>query len=467
MNAQEKSAQLTSLRAALEQKPEGFSGMSARERLALLFDEGSFVEVGAFVRQRPSEFGTTDGAAEGVVTGYGAVNGVLVFAFAQDPSVLRGSVSEMHAAKIVSILQMARKAGAPVVSFLDSCGLRLKEGIDALTGYGKVLSLCSEIRGELLHICVLSGVCSGALSFIPAFADYVIALEGAELFLSSPDVLPAGSSSDGWKALVSAVCSDDAAAAGQVRQFLNAFRGSDGTDDDVNRLTPELETVLSVSGYDVNSVVACLADNGVLLPFLPEFAPNLVTGLICLDGLPVGVVANQPAVKDGSLDGDAARKAGRFLDFCDRFAIPVLSLVDTEGFSPDGGADISACGELLAAYTRAETVKITLITGRAYGAGYLTMGSKSTGADVVLALPTAQIASLPARTGAVFLGQQDLANASSPVEKREELIASYAETLASPVQAAARGEVDDIIAFATARQLLISSLNLFLQDGEC
>ena len=471
MNAQEKSARVEALRAEIERKPAG-AGMTARERLALLFDEGSFVEVGAFVRQRPTEFGAS-ADPEGVVTGYGAVDGALVFAFAQDPAVNKGAISEMHARKIETIIHMALKAEAPIVSFLDSCGLRLAEGIDALAGYGTILSLCSEIQGIIPHVCVVSGVCAGAMSFLPAFADYTVMLKNAELFLSAPSVVQArfgaktGDATAAYETgLASLICDSDADAVDAVKDFFTAFGGVEPADD-VNRLTPEIAELISADGYDVAKVAETVADCGDVVEFMGGYAKNMFTALIHLDGTPCGVIANNPAYDNGDLNAAACDKAAKFVEFCDNYDIPVITLVDTDGFAVEVGADISESARLLSAYASSDGVKITLITGRAYGAGYLSMGAKHTGADVVLAYPTASIAALPADTGAVFLGEGKIASSEHPAETREALIASYGETLASPMQAAQRGYVDDIVDIASTRQLLISSLNLFLQEGDC
>lgn len=470
MKAQEKSAQIQALRAEIEGASQ-LGSPSARERLELLFDEGTFVEVGAFVRQRPTEYGPS-AQPEAVVTGYGAVDGVLVFAFAQDPVIDKGAISEMHAQKIKTIVEMALKADAPLVSFLDSCGMRLAEGIDALSGYGEILSLCSEIQGVIPHVCVVNGVCAGALSFLPAFADYTIMLKSAELFLSAPSVVQArfgektGDAQSAYDSgLASRICDTDEEAVSAVRDFFTAFGALEPTDD-VNRLTGEIADIISAEGYDVLSVISQIVDNGAFVEFSGGYAENIVTGLAHLDGTPCGFIANQPAVSKGDLDSKACDKAAKFIEFCDNYDIPVITLVDTDGFAVEVGANISESARLLAAYADSDGVKITLITGRAYGAGYLTMGAKHTGADVVFAYPTAQIAALPADTGAVFLGEKKISSAQDPALTRADLIAEYAETMASPLQAAQRGYVDDIIDIATTRQLLISSLNVFLQEGD-
>jgi len=367
---------------------------------------------------------------------------------------------------------MAMKADAPLVSFLDSCGMRLSEGIDALAGYGEILSLCSEVQGVVPHVCVVSGVCAGAMSFLPAFADYTVIRKNAELFLSAPSVVQArfgaktGDAASAYESgLASVICDTDEDAVAAVKAFFEAF-GAVESGDDVNRLTPEIAQIMSGEDYDVKQVISQIADDGILLELSGGYAKNMVTGLIHLDGTPCGVIANNPAESDGDLNAAACDKASKFIEFCDNYDIPVITLVDTNGFAVEVGANISESARLVAAYADSDAVKITLITGRAYGAGYLSMGAKHTGADVVLAYPTACIAALPADTGAVFLGDKQIASSENPSATRAELIASYGETLASPLQAARRGYVDDIVDVATTRQLLISSLNVFLQEGD-
>ena len=265
--------------------------------------------------------------------------------------------------------------------------------------------------------------------------------------------------------MVSQICEDDAAAVAAVKEFFNAFSPAQ-TDDDINRLTPQIGTLLSQDGYDVRKIIAAFADDGKLTELSAGGAQNMVTALIHLDGVACGVVANQPAVNGGALDAAACVKAAKMIEFCDSYGLPVITLTDTPGFDAEHAGDLADCAALVSAYTSSDTVKLTLITGRAFGAGYLSMGAKHTGADVVLAYPTAQIAPLPADTGAVFLGAQQVAQADEPAEKRKELIARYADTFADPLPAARRGYVDDIVEYATTRQLLISSLNLFLEGEE-
>ena len=460
MDLKDRTDSIRSLRASIE----GTNESAARKRISLLFDEGTFVEIGAFVKQRPTELGAVDAAAEGVVTGYGAVNGVLVFAFSQDVSVLKGAVSEMNAEKICNIAEMARKAHAPLVCMLDSCGVRLQEGMDALAGYGSILAKLNSMAGETVLISAVFGTCAGALSFIPAMSDYSVITENAELFLSSPDVVKArfgnenaGTAQNAYEnGTVSAICASDKDAVEKIKEFISFTCDVYVTEDDINRLTPEIADIISKEGYDICEVIASIADDGKSLELNPGYATNIVTALINIDCSPVGVVAN-----NGALTSSAAEKATGFVAFCDNCSIPVLTLVDTDGFECDSKENILNSSLLVTAYMNAEVPKVTLIIGKAYGAGYISMCSKQTGADIVYAYPCAEIAALPAETGAVFMCAQEIIQTEGdPVDGRNAVIEKYRQTIASPLEAAKRGHVDDIIDIETTRQLIASSFGM-------
>ncbi len=472
MDVQGRTAELLKQRAAIEGAPDKMS--AARKRMQLLFDEGTFVETGAFVKQRPTELNGVDAEAEGVVTGYGAVNGMLVFAFSQDVSVLKGSISEMNSKKICDIAAMALKAKAPIVSMLDSCGIRLHEGVDALSGYGRILSAFNEVSGECAHASIVFGTASGPLSFLSGMADYSVIVNGAELFMSSPDVIKArfndkeaGTAEKAFaNGTVSEICENDEAAVAAVKVFLATMCDVPVTADDANRLVPEIETILSADTYDVKSVIAAIADDGRMLEFYKGFAKNIVTGVINLDCMTVGVVANQNCENGGALTSDAAKKAAKFISLCEDFGLPVLTLVDTDGFVPDANENIEDASALSLTYINASIPKITLIMGKAYGSGYISMCSKETGADLVYAYPTAEVAALPAETGAVFMCAQELVQTSGdPIKERDALIEKYRTTIASVYESAKRGYVDDIIEICTTRQLLISGFDM-LADKE-
>jgi acetyl-CoA carboxylase carboxyltransferase component len=463
MDVQGKTDKLFALRDSIEAK----SKSGARKRLEALFDEGSFVETAAFVKQRPTEYGF-EAEDEGVVTGYGSVNGLLVYAFAQEPSVMKGSVSEMHAKKILDLLELAYKAEAPVVSMIDSCGLRVGEGVDALQGYGDIISAFTRISGICPHVSIVFGTCSGAFSFIPAVADYTVMMEKAELFLSAPVVVKAkfgdltqGTAEKAYaNGTVSEIVATEEEAIYGAKCFLDAIEDEEPVDD-VNRLLPELNTILADDNYDVRQVIEAIADEGNVLYFADGSAKNAVAAIIKLDGRSVGVCANQPAEDNGALDSAAAKKLSKFIAFCDNYDLPILTLVDTEGFKPDASESIEDAASLVTAYAHAGVPMVTVALHKAYGSGYVSMCPKSAGADVYYAFTTAEIAPLPPEVGGVFFADEAVKNSDDPIKARAEAIEKYKDITASPLEAAKRGYIDDIIEPATARQLIISAFNMF------
>ncbi len=470
MDVKNKTAALKKLRTSIEA-----DSSPARKRLEMLFDEGTFVEIGAFVKQRPSEFGKTEAAAEGVVTGYGSVAGTLVFAFAQDPSVLKGSISEMNAKKICNIAEMAVKANAPIVSMIDTCGIRLLEGMDALSGYGKILKKFNKVAGAVFHVSIVFGTSAGAMSFIPATADYTIMMKDAEMFLSSPDVVrarfndsKAGTAESAFKnGTVSKICATEKDAVEACKDFLNTVCVPAEATDDINRLVPEISKIIAKDKYDVLALIKAIADNGKVFEIYPGAAENIVTAIIRMGAMTVGVVANQPKSENGRMTSAAAKKAAKFIDFCDFAGISILNIVDTDGYEPLPDENLEDAAILPLSYINASVPKVTLIVGKAYGAGYISMCSKTSGADIVLAYPTAQIACLPAETGAVFMSAQTIVQTkANPVEERDALIAQYRDTIASPYEAAKHGYVDDIIEIQTTRQLLISTFDMLSEKDD-
>ncbi len=470
MDIQAKVDELSSLKTEIE----SVNGSNpARKRLAMLFDEGTFVEVGAFVKQRPTEFYPTSVSAEGVITGYGSVQGKLVFAFAQDSSVLKGSISQMHAEKIVKIVKMAQKAGAPIVSMIDCNGLRLHEGVDALDGYGKILAAFSKLGDNCIHISAVFGTSAGALSFLPAMADYAVSMKKAEIFLSSPAVVvsrlgdsESGTADKAYKdGILSAVADKEEDVCAYIKNYIDVICDVSSSDDDMNRLTPEIVEIMANAQYDARDIIRTIADDGILLEIRPGQAPSFVTAFISLNGQTVGVVANNPSIEDGALNAAAAVKGSKFIRFCDRYDIPVLSIVDTDGFCAEKNENIENCGQLLSSFVCASIPKVSLAIGRAYGAGYLSMCSSATGADVSYAYPCAQIAALPADTGAIFLGDQKVAQSSDPGQERQKLIEDYRQILSSPYEAAKRGYIDDVIDPVTTRQLLITAFDMLAEKS--
>ena len=472
MDVHSKITELINKREEIEQASVSLdsNNLSARERLKNLFDDGTFVEIGAFVKQKPTEFHQTAAAAEGVITGYGAVHGKLVFAFAQDSSVLKGSISEMHSKKIVNLVNLAIKAGAPIVSFIDSCGLRLYEGIDALAGYGEILKVFNKAMGKIIHICAVVGTSAGALSFLPAMSDYSVMLDKAEVFLSPPSVVlsklgdaKTGTAEKAYKdGIVSKIVYTEQQVLDTIIEFIDFVCDIPVLNDDINRNTSEIEETLSNDDYDVKDIIKSIADEGKMIEMYGGQAKNIVTALISLNCSTVGVIASQNKDFKGCLTAEASKKACKFIGFLDRFSIPVVSLVDTQGFLPEKDENIEDCALIMSGFIRSEIPKISIVLGKAYGAGYLSMCSKVTGADIAYALPTAQIACLPADTGAVFINDLKIAQAQNPQEERKNLINEYKNTLASPYEAAKRGYIDDIIEPSTVRQLIISSLEMLM-----
>ena len=453
---------------AIREKAESVSESTALNRLESFFDEDSFFETEVFVRQRPTESGFV-AEAEGVVTGYGSVDGLLCYAFAQDPSVMGGSISEMHAKKICDLIELAAKAEAPIVSFIDCGGIRAGEGMDALQGYASVIAAFTRVAGICPHISVVCGNCTGAFSFVPAIADYTVMLKNASLFLTSPLVAKAvtgkessGTANDGFASgYVSKVCETEDECFESVRAFLSVIQDEEESDD-VNRLLPELNSVLINDNYDVKEVIEAVADNGNVIYVSDGNAQNVVTALIKVGGMAIGVCANQPSVKNGALDSAAAKKLSKFIDFCDSYDLPILTFADTEGFAPDSAENIEDCATLVSAYSNADVPMVTVAIHKAFGSGYVSMCPKSAGADVYLAFTTAEIAPLTPEVGGLLFADGVFDGAPDPVAARNSAIEKYREVASSPLEAAKRGYVDDIIEPMTVRQLIISSFNMFM-----
>ncbi len=439
------------------------SKYTARERLAALFDENSFVETNAFVK-------CANGAAdEAVVTGYGAVAGRLVFAFAQDPVVDGGAMSEKAAKKICAVVDMAVENQAPVVAVLDSNGGRVTEGVALLNAYGTVLCALTKASGSVPVIAAVAGTCAGVSTLIAKTADFVVmSAEKGEMFINSPAVLKATGTKvpenvgtadfaleNGYTSIVAA---NEGELFAKVRQLINYLPQNylDGTDvaiasDDAERVDYAL-----LDNSDTRSVLNSIADFGSILELSASYATEITTAFIRLNGAVVGAVANTGA----SITSASAKKAAKFISFCDAYSIPVLTLVDTDSFEfgVESGCAVSNYTALSAAYASATTAKVTLITGKAYGSAYIAMGSKSLGADIVYALPTAQISVMEPSAAATFLMEEKLADSKNPIEDRAKLIAEYTAEFASPYKAAFEGLVDNVISPESTRAYIVSAV---------
>ncbi|MDD4565244.1 MAG: acyl-CoA carboxylase subunit beta [Eubacteriales bacterium] len=464
--------------------------LTARERLDLLFDEGSFVEIDVFVSHRCNNFDMADKKApgDGVVTGYGTVDGRVVFAFAQDFTVFGGSLGEYHAEKIVKVQNMALKMGAPIVGLNDSGGARIQEGVNSLSGFGKIFYNNTISSGVIPQISVIMGPCAGGAVYSPAITDFIFMVDKtSQMFITGPQVIKAVVGEDvsaeelgGAKThnSISGVAhfmgGDDKETLAEVRELLSYLPSNNletaplyCTGDDVNRLIPEFNEILPDNPnrpYDMYEIIAKIADNGSFFDVMRHYAKNIITCFIRINGQTVGVIANQPMVSAGCLDIDASDKAARFIRRCDAFNIPLLTLVDVPGFLPgteqEYGGIIRHGAKMLYAYCEATVPKVTMILRKAYGGAYIGMCNKELGADIVIAWPSAQIAVMGAEGAANIVFKNEIMEADNPTEKRREMVAEYEDKFNNPYRAAEMGYVDDVIEPATSRQRISSALDM-------
>lgn len=464
--------------------------LTARERVDLLFDENTFVEIDPFVVHRCHNFDMagTQIDGDGVVTGYGNVNGRLVFAFAQDFTVLGGSLGEYHANKIVKVQEMALKMGAPIVGLNDSGGARIQEGVTALSGYAKIFYNNTIASGVIPQISVIMGPCAGGAVYSPAITDYIFMVDKtSQMFITGPQVIKTVTGEDvsaeelGGAMTHNAISGnahfiskDDRAALEDVRELIGYMPSNNmetapayACDDDINRLVPEFNEIIPENPnkpYDMYDIIKGLADNGVLFDVAPHFAKNMITCYIRLDGQTVGVIANQPKFLAGCLDINASDKAARFIRRCDAFNIPLLTIEDVPGFLPgtdqEYGGIIRHGAKMLYAYSEATVPKVTLILRKAYGGAYIGMCNKELGADAVMAWPSAEIAVMGPEGAANIVFKNDIKNAEDPVSKRQEKIEEYKDQFANPYRAAELGYVDDVIEPAISRKRIIGAFDM-------
>ncbi len=469
---------------------------TARERLAKLFDEGSFQEIGMFVEHRCTNFDMEDRAApsDGVVTGYGTVNGRVVYASAQDFTVMGGSLGEMHALKIANIQELAQRAGSPVICINDSGGARIQEGIDALAGYGRIFYNNTRASGVIPQISVIMGPCAGGAVYSPALTDFIFMVKGtSQMFITGPQVIKAVTGEEvkaealGGAATHNSIsgCAHFAADAEddcirQIKELLSylpqncreqapevVVKGEQGLRDEMlNTIIPDNPN----KTFDMLDVVRCMADDGHILEVQKDYARNMITAFIRMEGKSVGVIANQPSVMAGCLDINASDKASRFIRTCDCFNIPLLTLEDVPGFLPgtnqEYGGIIRHGAKMLYAYSEASVPKVTVITRKAYGGAYIGMCSKHLGADMVFAWPTAEVAVMGASGAANIIFSKEIKEARDPAAVRQGKIAEYEQTTMNPYVAAARGYVDDVIIPAETRGRVIRAFGALAQKEE-
>jgi propionyl-CoA carboxylase beta chain len=464
--------------------------LTARERLELLLDPGSFVELDAFVTNR-SAGNDAEGPhylGDGVVTGHGAIDGRPVFVFSQDFTVFGGSLSEAYAGKICKIMDLAMSVGAPVIGLNDSGGARIQEGVASLGGYADIFLRNVLASGVIPQISVILGPCAGGAVYSPAMTDHIVMVEGTSyMFVTGPNVVKAVTHEDvdaerlggahthttiSGVAHLAAV--DEAESLDLARRLLSHLPQNNletptprPTDDPSERADPELDAIVPddpMKPYDMRSVIDRIIDDGAFLELQPGWAPNIIVGYAHLGGRSVGVVAQQPTVLAGALDIDASMKAARFVRTCDCFNIPLVTLVDVPGFLPgvaqeDGGI-IKHGAKLLYAYCEATVPKLTVITRKAYGGAYDVMSSKHIRGDMNFAWPTAEIAVMGAEGAVNVIYKDAIAAADDPAAERARLVAEYEAQFANPYVAASHGYVDDVILPSETRARLIAALDV-------
>ncbi|MGY1804680.1 acyl-CoA carboxylase subunit beta [Blastococcus sp. SYSU D00922] len=471
--------------------------MTARERIEALLDPGSFTEFDEFARHRSTNFGMESKRpfGDGVVTGYGTVDGRPVAIFSQDVTVFGGSLGEVYGEKIVKILDFAMKNGCPIIGINEGGGARIQEGVVSLGLYGEIFQRNVHASGVIPQISLVMGPAAGGHVYSPALTDFIVMVDKtSQMFITGPDVVKTvtgedvtleelgGARTHNTKSGVAHYLGEDEADALDYVKALLSYLPSNNLDPLPALDVPPVETVLpdaltdedleldtfipdsANTPYDMHTVIEHVVDDGEFLEVQPLFAPNILIGFGRVEGRPVGIVANQPTQFAGTLDIDASEKAARFVRTCDAFNIPVLTFVDVPGFLPGTSQEwegiIRRGAKLIYAYAEATVPKVTVITRKAYGGAYDVMGSKHLGADVNLAWPSAQIAVVGAQGAVGILYRKELAAADDPDARRAELIAEYEDTLANPYIAADRGYVDAVIAPSTTRVQVTKALRV-------
>lgn len=464
--------------------------LTARERINVLFDDGTFVEVDAFMKGS----GEVEAQGEGVITGYGLIDGKLVYAYSQDYSVLAGSIGEVHSKKIVRVQEMALKMGAPIVGLKDSGGARIQEGINALAGYANIIRQNTLASGVIPQIIGIMGSSVGGDVYTPALSDFVFMVDKtSQMFVTGPKLIQTVTGEDvtveeiggamahnSKSGAAHFIANTDVECIDGIRDLIsllpsNNMEGSpiQQSNDDVNRTIPEFENIIpesTVDNYEMKEIVKTISDESYFYEVQRYYAENIITGFVKINGQTVGVVANQPNVLNGSLDIKSSHKGARFVRFCDSFSIPLLTLVDVPGFLPgvdqELGGLIRDGGKLLYAYAEATVPKVTLVVRKAYGVGYVTMCSKNLGADMVFAWPNAQIAVMRPEGAANILFKEDIAEADDPKSLRNQKVEEYLNEFATPYKAAEMGYVDDVIEPSATRPRVVDAFNMLMSKRD-
>jgi acetyl-CoA carboxylase carboxyltransferase component len=470
--------------------------LTARERIEQLLDPATFQEIGMFVTHRASGLGMEKSHpyTDGVVTGWGKVDGRLVYIFAQDFTIMGGSVGEAHGIKIANLLDLARQNGAPIIGLNDSGGARIQEGVESLAGYGQIFYRNVQSSGVVPQISVILGPCAGGAVYSPAITDFVFMVEKtAHMFITGPEVVKAVTHQEvsfdqlGGAAIHSEqsgvahfTAPDEETLLSNVRWLLSFLPANNLTPpphqpsrDDPQRPLPELSQMVPIDPqqpYDVRSVIETLVDSGEFMEVQSEYAANLVIGFARMDGYPVGIVANQPLHLAGVLDINSSDKGVRFIRFCDAFHLPLVTLVDTPGFLPgtdqEYGGVIRHGAKLAYAYSEATVAKVTLILRKAYGGAYIVMGSKHLGGDYNLAWASAEIAVMGPEGAVSIVFSKDISAAENPAAERDRLIKDYRGEFATPLIAASRGYLDDVIEPTESRFRVIRALEVLREKRQ-
>ena len=469
--------------------------MLARERIEYLLDPGSFHELDLLARHRAHAAGLEERPyTDGVITGWGTVEGRKVFVFSQDFTVFGGALGEVFAEKIHKLMDLALKVGAPVIGLNDGAGARIQEGVVSLASYGGIFYRNVQSSGVIPQISVILGPCAGGAVYSPAMTDFIFMVrESSHMFITGPDVVKTvtgedvtleelgGAMSHASKSGVATFVSPDEKACLDDVRFLLSFLPqnnleeppSDAPNDDPERSCPALRELLPTSPnqpYDMKKIIREVVDNGEFFEYFPHWANSIVCGFSRLDGMPVGIVGNQPMAFAGVLDIESSEKAARFVRTCDAFNIPLVTFVDVPGFLPGVNQEhegiIRHGAKLLYAFCEATVPRIQIITRKAYGGAYVVMNSKSIGADLAYAWPTAELAVMGPQGAVEIVYKRELQQAADPVARRAELVSEYTEKYANPYAAAERGYVDDVIDPADTRAKVIAGLHMLRTKRE-
>jgi len=469
--------------------------MLARERIEYFLDDGSFHELDQLARHRALDAGLDDRPyTDGVITGWGTVEGRKVFVFSQDFTVFGGALGEVFAEKIHKLMDLSLKTGAPLVGLNDGAGARIQEGVVSLASYGGIFRRNVQSSGVIPQISVILGPCAGGAVYSPAMTDFIFMVrESSHMFITGPDVVKTvtgedvtleelgGAMSHASKSGVATFVADDEKACLDDVRFLLGFLPAnnleqppvDDLGDDPERLCPELNELLPDSPnlpYDMKKVIRSVVDEGEFFEYYPHFAKSIVCGFARVDGHPVGVVGNQPMVLAGVLDIESSEKAARFVRTCDAFNIPLLTFVDVPGFLPgvdqEYGGIIRHGAKLLYAYCEATVPRISIITRKAYGGAYVVMDSKSIGSDLSFAWPSAELAVMGPQGAVEIVYRRELQQAADPAARRVELVDEYTERYANPYAAAERGYIDDVIDPSETRRKVVAGLRVLRSKRE-